>query len=99
MILDTLKIILDVTDTTQDDLLNIYITKATKTIQSHCNLDAVPSPDLDEAVVSLAEYYYQKRGSNGYSYMMQGARAANLIQGIPQDIKDMLAPYRKVRSI
>ncbi|MDN3956189.1 head-tail connector protein [Sporolactobacillus laevolacticus] len=97
--LETLKLILEIGDTSQDVLLNFYISKATKAIQSYCLLDSLPSLDLDEAVISLAAVYYQKRGSNAVSYQMEGARAANLIDGIPQDIKDLLSSYRKVRSI
>lgn len=99
MILDSLKIYLGLIDTSQDSLLNLLISMAQDSIKSYCLLDTVPSPDLDNAVIKLAAVYYQKRDANGVSYQMQGARAQNMIDGIPQDIKDLLSSYRKVRSI
>ncbi|WP_139692544.1 head-tail connector protein [Sporolactobacillus terrae] len=97
--LDSLKIYLGLTDTSQDSLLNLLISMAQDSIKSYCLIDEVPTPDLDNAVIKLAAVYFQKRDANGVSYQMQGARAQNMIDGIPKDIQDMLASFRKVRSI
>lgn len=97
--LDLLKLYLGISDDSQDSLLNLLISMSQDAIKSYCLLDAVPSPDLDNAVIKLAAVYYQKRSANGVSYQMQGARAQNMIDGIPKDIQDILSSYRQVRSI
>ncbi|MFT8316652.1 MAG: head-tail connector protein [Sporolactobacillus sp.] len=97
--LDLLKVYLGLTDDSQDSLLNLLISMAQDAVKSYCLIDTVPTPDLDNAVIKLTAVYYQKRGSDAASYQMQGARAQNIINDIPGDIKAMLASFRQVRSI
>lgn len=98
--LDTLKMLLGITDDTQDALLQYYIDLSIISITNylHRELDA----GTDTQVVYLAKYYYANKDSNSNSIqsIKQGQRSITYNtsnKSIPYEIK-MLLPLPSVRA-
>lgn len=82
-------------DTSKDTVLNFYISKAQTAIKRYCNIDDLTG--LDNQVVELAIYYYQNKNNVGIKQMTEGSRSQTIVDGIPQNIKDILPlPYIKL---
>lgn len=97
--MDTLaliKTILDISDTTQDTVINFYITKAQNSIKHYCNIDDLAG--LDNQVADLAMYFYKNKDLVGITQTTQGSRSQTNIDGIPESIKIEL-PTPKIRMI
>jgi hypothetical protein len=97
--LENLKLYLGISDTSQDNLLNLLISMAQNVIKSYCNYlpDEVLPTGLDNAILQLAATYYKKRKNDGISSQTQGSRSVSFIQDLPEEIKIMCAPFRKIR--
>lgn len=83
-----------IADTTQDTIINFYISKSQNTIKKYLNYDDLTG--LDNQVTELALYYYQNKDNLGITQMTQGSRSQSMTDGMPQSIKDSL-PIPKVR--
>lgn len=95
-ILSLIKQLLDITDTSQDNILNFYITKAQNAIKHYCNMDDLTG--LDNQVADLAMFFYKNKDMQGITQVTQGSRSQTNIDGIPQSIKITL-PTPKIRMI
>lgn len=97
--LENLKIYLGISDTSQDNLLNLLINMAQNVIKSYCNYlpDEVLPVGLDNAVLQLAAVYYKKRKNDGITSQTQGSRSVSFMNDLPEEIKVMCYPYRRIR--
>lgn len=95
-ILTLIKTLLNITDTSQDTVLNFYIVKAQNSIKHYCNIDVITG--LDNQIAELAIYYYQNKDMLGIKQATQGSRSQTLTDGIPQSIKDSL-PMPRIRMV
>lgn len=101
MLLNDLKILcnIDKTDTSEDDLLNLYIKKAIKVIEAYCNTKLLSielfteDEPLYDAVLTLATIYYSKKGNEGIVQATQGSRSATYDKDLPTEVKVMCKPY------
>lgn len=92
--LDKLKIKLGIPleDTSQDELLNLYLEDAKDTILELTHLSEVPV-NLLRAQVELAIFYYNKQGIEGQTGHSEGGINRNFEEGIPESI------MKKIRSV
>lgn len=93
-ILSLMKTLLNITDTSQDTVLNFYISKAQNSIKHYCNITDLTG--LDNQVTDLAMYFYKNKNMQGITQATQGSRSQTNIDGIPQSIKVTL-PIPKIR--
>lgn len=91
-ILSLLKVLLGITDLSQDTILNFYITKAKNAIKKYCLLteDDYNNVDLTNQIAELALYYFQNKKNLGLNNKSEGIKSFSFESGIPQSIKDNL---------
>ena len=94
-LLSLLKIILemDIDDTSKDDLLNFYITKAQNVIMKYCVLteDEYLAVNLTNQTAELAMFYYKNKKNSGLKSKAEGTRNFTYSESaIPTDIKETL---------
>ncbi|MSU01404.1 head-tail connector protein [Tissierella pigra] len=100
--LELLKGLLNITDTSKDTVLNHHLSKAKKSIQSYlCWSDeefALNEAKFQTQIVDLAVYYYQNRNNAGVIQQSQGSRSQTFERGIPKEIIQSL-PMPRVQII
>ena len=95
-----LKELLNIADSSKDNILNHHLNKASKSIQSYLNYKdeefALIEVDFQTQIVDLAMFYYKNRNNQGIIQQSQGSRSQTIERGIPKEIKDSL-PLPRVR--
>lgn len=109
--LEDIKIILGIEDTSRDTLLAVYIRKGATLITNYMNAPDVPvtvppTPPLDVTVVyadALIEYVtlcYRKRGNEGVKSFGQGGRSGTYEDGLQESVKALLpSPFIRMASV
>ena len=110
MLLDDIKTVLNITDTSKDTLLAVYIRKGTTLITNYMNAPDVPvtdpiTPPVDVATTyadALIEYVtlcYRKRGNEGVKSFGQGGRSGTYEDGLQESVKALLpSPFIRMAS-
>lgn len=80
-----LKLGIQTTDTTQDDLLNLYLDDATEFILDETHLDVLPAK-LMGAQVDLAVFAFNKQGIEGETAHSEGGINRAYAQDVPSSI-------------
>lgn len=93
--LEKIKIRLDITDTSQDALLNILLEDTEADILDKCNLEVLPEKALP-LQRELVIIYYNKNGSEGEASRSEGG--VSVTYEMPQSIKSRLKAFRKLRG-
>lgn len=96
--LELMKELLNITNTSKDNILNHYLGRAKNAIQNYLNYDdkEIESKFQDE-IVDLAIFWYKNKDKTGRIQMSQGSRSMTLERGIPRHIKESLpSPCIKV---
>jgi len=98
-VLDDIKTILGIQDTSKDSLLNVYIRKGIILITNYINTP-ITVPPLDVEIVypdALIEYVilcYRKRGNEGLKSYGQGSRLGSYGDELSDTVKALLpSPY------
>lgn len=111
MLEDDIKTVLNITDTSKDTLLAVYIRKGTTLITNYMNAPDVPvtvppTPPLDVTAVyadALIEYVtlcYRKRGNEGVSQAQQGSRGVTYESDLPDSVKGLLpSPFIRMMGV
>jgi len=111
MLLDDIKTVLNITDTSKDTLLAVYIRKGTTLVNIYMNFPDIPvtdpvTPPVDVATVyadALIEYVtlcYRKRGNEGVKSYGQGGRSGTYEDGLQQSVKALLpSPFIRMASV
>jgi hypothetical protein len=97
--LELMKLLLGIstTDTSLDEILNIFITKATAIIMGYCNVDIIPE-NYNNVIAQYAVYLYKNRDSEGLTQKTEGEKSVVYEGAIPQSIKLQL-PLPRVKVI
>lgn len=95
--LELVKLLLGISDTTKDTLLAHFIEQARLTACALCNMDELPET-YDGTVAELAAYLYRHRENVGIRTQKQGERSSTYEDGLPQSILAAL-PLPKVRVV
>ena len=111
MLLDDIKTVLNITDTSKDTLLAVYIRKGTTLITNYMNAPDVPitvPPTLPVDVVTayadaIIEYVvltYRKKGVEGLKSYSQGSRSGTYEDSLQQSVKSLLpSPFIRMASV
>lgn len=108
--LDKLKLILGITDSNKDALLEFAISRVEETIKNYCNLEAVPA-ELNNVVLSMAMELYriENFGSEEVGKTIKSIAVGDTtttfetntdkdtIKGLLKDFKSQIDPFRRVR--
>jgi hypothetical protein len=98
--LDNVKILLGISDNSQDALLNLYLSRATNFVKNYCNIDEIPS-SLDDVIEDIAVIRYRLHGVEGVKSESKGSLSESYIDSLPADIISQLNSHqvREVRVI
>ena len=113
MLLDDIKIELNIsiTDTSRDDLLNIYTKKGITLINKYMNFPDIPITDpptlpVDIAITypdALSEYVmlrFHKKGNEGIKSFSQGSRSGTYEDGLQESVKALLpSPFIRMMGV
>jgi len=95
---------LDITDTSRDDLLNIYIRKGVTLITKYLNASVtVPPLDVEtvylDALIEFVVQVYKKRGNEGLKSYGQGSRTGSYGEELSDSVKALLpSPLIRMRG-
>ena len=100
--LELLLELLNITDGSKDNILNHYLIKAKKSIQSYLNYKddefILIKDKFGTQIMDLAIFYYKNRSNSGIIQQSQGSRSMTIERGIPKNIKESL-PLPRVRVV
>jgi hypothetical protein len=96
--LDDIKTILNISDTSKDALLTLYIRKGSALIATYMNapIGCHSEPPVDvpttypDALIEYVTLCYRKRGNEGVKQYTQGGRSGTYEDGLGQSVKDLL---------
>jgi hypothetical protein len=84
--------------TSEDDLLNLYIQRATDFVLDYCYLTEIPVI-LDSVVEEMAVFSYLSKGVENVSSEGKGSLSESYITEYPSNIMNRLDRHRKIRVI
>ena len=93
--LENVKTLLGISDNTQDNLLNLYLTRATSFVKNYCNIEEIPI-GLDEVIEDIAVYRYRMNGVENVKAESKGSLSETYRDSLPDDILSQLSRYRRV---
>jgi hypothetical protein len=93
--IDNVKILLGISDNSQDVLLNLYLSRATNFVKNYCNIEEIPS-SLDEIIEDIAVIRYRLHGVEGVKSETKGSLSETYIESLPADIINQLNCHRRV---
>lgn len=95
--LDRLKIKLGISlgDTSQDDLLNLYLEDAQNEILELTHLSEIPNKLLNTQI-ELAIIYYNKQGIEGQNSHSEGGISRSFENSIPKNIMKKILSSRRL---
>lgn len=103
LLLGNIKLMLGIADNERDSLIYMLIGKAEKDIKMFCNRsfseedgDYFPE-ELESVVEDLVLYRLNRIGAEGVKSETLGSRSVTFTDGLPDDIKVRLYPYRRMR--
>lgn len=98
--LDKLKIRLgiELSDTSQDSLLNLLLEDAANEILDYCNRELI-LPKMEGLQRELAITYYNRQGTEGEASHSEGGISVSYSTEIPENIKSRLNAYRLLKGV
>jgi hypothetical protein len=97
-LLDTIKILLGITDTDSDALLNVLIANAQDFIVDYCNLSAYDTA-LDNIAVKMVIEQYNKRGAEGISSKSYSGISESYTNDYSPTIYTQLNKHRRIKTL
>ena len=96
--LEKLKLRLDIAqaDTSQDNKLECILEDVEADMLAYTNRSEL-LPSMNSLQIKIAVIEYNKQGSEGMSSQSQGGVSQSWIDGLPQDIKDALTSFRRLK--
>ena len=98
--LDKLKIRLGIalSDTSQDNLLNLLLEDAANEIKDYCNRASI-LPKMEGLQRELSITYYNRQGTEGESSHSEGGISISYSTEIPEAIKSRLNNFRLAKAV
>lgn len=98
--LEKLKIRLGIskTDTSKDDLLNMFLEDASNEILDYTNRDTILTK-MEGLQRELVITYYNRQGSEGESSRSEGGISVSYSTEIPESIKSRLKTFRLLKGV
>lgn len=94
--LETLKMLLEITDTSQDSVLNFHLDSAVSAVLSYTRRTELPKA-LESVVIKLAVAAYNKTGAEGQSAHSEGGISRTYEPELSDSVKTILNRYIKAR--
>lgn len=95
---DKLKTLLGITDSAQDNLLEILIDDAKSAVLGYTCRTAL-LPELEQYVIKLAVVYYNRMGVEGQTSHGEGGISRSFDSELPESVKTVLNRYIRLRVI
>ena len=93
--IDNIKLLLDIADDTQDDLINLLINICTKQAEDYTHRE----DELDTVVTLMVVESYNRLGSEGISSRSFSGISETPLNGYSENIIHHLNTLRKIRTI
>jgi hypothetical protein len=90
-----IKLGIDAGDTSQNDLLKLYLEDAENEILSLTNQDVIPEKLLPTQI-ELAIIYYNKQGIEGQTGHSEGGVSRSFEEGIPKNVKKKILAFKRL---
>jgi hypothetical protein len=97
-LLDNVRILLEKAyiEPEEEDLINLYISRATNFVLSYCNVDET-TPSLDEIIEDITVLKYRLKGVEGIKTESKGSLSETYIESLPADIINSLNQHKRLR--
>jgi hypothetical protein len=96
--LDNVKAILDIPDNSKDNVLTLYLNRATNFVKGYCNLTEL-NPTLEEVVEDIAVFKYRNKGVENIVSEGKGSLSESYRDGLPPQIIDTLNEHRRLKFL
>lgn len=97
--LELMKEMLNIIDTSKDNILNHYLIRAENAIKNYLNYtDEEMEGKFQSEIVDLAIFWYKNKDKTGTIQMSQGSRSLTLERGLPRHIKESL-PMPRIKVV
>ena len=96
--LKKIKTLLNITDDSQDNLLNLLIALCSDEAMAYCNLNH-SIPELETPIIYMVVERYNKIGSEGLDNINTNGITENYIINYSDNILNKLKRYRKMKVI
>jgi len=99
-VLEDIKVLKNIADTSKDALITLYIRKAGVLITNYLNMKPVVAPDISidisttypDAVIDYVIICMNKKGNEGVKQFSQGSRSGTYENSLPDSVKALLPP-------
>lgn len=81
-------------DTSKDELLNLYISRATNYIKNHCKIETVPDA-LQDTIEEMVIFQYRQKGVENIKSEGKGSLSESYIEDYPVNIMNSIKPYKR----
>lgn len=95
-VLEKVKILLGLTDTSKDSLLGVLIDDTYKEVADYTHRDTSKG-NMDTAIVQIVVYKYNRLGTEGLSSESYSGVSFGYSEDYPEAIKKLLDSYRVLR--
>ena len=96
--LDKIKILLNITDDSQDDLLQVLVSLCKDEAIDFCNLSEY-TEKLDSAMIAMVIERYNKIGTEGQTSISSSGISDSYIDGYSEIVLGKLRKNRKVKCV
>lgn len=96
--LQNVKLILDLSDTTEDGVLSLYLSRAANFVLSYCNVEDL-TPPLEEIVEDIAVYSYRNKGIENVKSETKGSLGESYHERLPDDYYSRLNRHRRMKFV
>lgn len=96
--LDNIKLMLGITDTSKDDLISLLISLAQDEVKDFCNIEEIPAA-LNSTILQIVCIKYNQIGLEGLASQTFNGASQAVLATYPKFIISSLQRYRKVKLI
>lgn len=96
--LEKIKLLLDITDTNSDALINVLIEEAQAFIMDYCTLTAYDTA-LDNITIKMVLELYNKRGAEGINSKSYSGISENYTNDYSASIYTLLNKHRRIKTL
>jgi Phage gp6-like head-tail connector protein len=89
---------LDYLESKQEDLINLYLSRATNFVKSYCKVTEIPL-DLETVIEDIAVIKFRLHGVEGVKSEGKGSISETYIESLPADIINQLNTYRSIKVL
>lgn len=98
--IENMKLILGINDTSKDDVLTLYINRASNFVLDYCNIDESSlTLSLKEVIEDIAVFNYRNKGIENVISEGKGSLSESYRESLPSDIYRRLNEYRRMKFV